>query len=397
MNADILNLLRDPAGLPFYPVVFQGLYILTWALHALFVFLSLGALGLSLYGTLKQKTDKNWATLTPHLIQTGKISVSLLIVLGVAPLLFTQVIYDPNWYTINTLSGLWVVIFIYCLLVGYSMYYWYYYANKANKSSSKLIGTISFLLLIFAGLLMHSFAVQSIQPEKWMQWYAPNGVVDTSGLNFHVDTIRFLFLISLSITAIGLFLQNYSDFIKSNKSFLESYTNNIKALGKKITTFAIIINFVLFIAWSFQMWKTIDIFSIIICIYLLAFLLLEKSIKNSYISTVLFIVFLLIISGFREYIRFNIMNNMGYNIYDYPLNIEWTSISMFILTFVSLGGIGVTFISTMAWKVGKNNGYFDASKDKTVTFLANSVLWILSVWCVVYFAWGFFILFKNSL
>lgn len=260
MNADILNLLRDPAGLPFYPVVFQGLYILTWALHALFVFLSLGALGLSLYGTLRQKTDKNWSILTPHLIQVGKISVSLLIVLGVAPLLFTQVIYDPNWYTINTLSGLWVVIFIYCLLVGYSMYYWYYYANKANKSSSKLIGAVSFLLLIFAGLLMHSFAVQSIQPEKWMQWYAPNGVVDTSGLNFHVNTIRFLFLISLSITAIGLFLQNYSDFIKSNKAFLESYDNYIKNLGSKITTFAIIINFVLFIAWSFQLGKITDIF-----------------------------------------------------------------------------------------------------------------------------------------
>lgn len=127
------------------------------------------------------------------------------------------------------------------------------------------------------------------------------------------------------------------------------------------------------------------------------FLLLTKNIKNSYISSALFIILLLIISGFREYIKFNIMNNIGYNIYDYPLNIEWTSISMFILTFVSLGGIGVTFICTMAWKVGKNNGYFDATKDKTVTLLANSVLWILSIWCIVYFAWGFFILFKNSL
>lgn len=81
---------------------------------------------------LDKKSDNNWKILTAHLIQTGKISVSLLIVLGVAPLLFTQVIYDPNWYTINTLSGLWVVIFIYCLLVAYSIFYWYYYANK-NK------------------------------------------------------------------------------------------------------------------------------------------------------------------------------------------------------------------------------------------------------------------------
>ncbi|WP_228711069.1 hypothetical protein [Arcobacter cloacae] len=50
MDSGILNLLQDPAGVPFYPVVFQALYVLTWALHALFVFLSLGSLGLSLYG-----------------------------------------------------------------------------------------------------------------------------------------------------------------------------------------------------------------------------------------------------------------------------------------------------------------------------------------------------------
>lgn len=397
MNADILNLLRDPAGVPFYPIVFQGLYILTWALHALFVFLSIGSLGLSLYGTYKQKEDETWKVITPHLIQTGKLSVSLLIVLGVAPLLFTQVIYDPNWYTINTLSGLWVVIFIYTLLVGYSMYYWYYYANKKGSSSSKLIGVISFCLLVFAGLLMHVFSVQSIQPEKWMQWYAPNGVVDTSGLTFNPENIRFLFLMSLSIPAIGLFLQNYSDFLQSTKKLSIELLERVKNLGRKISTFGFFINLVLFLAWTFQINKMADIYTILIVVFTVIMIFISNKMNNSYLSSILFIVFLLVISGFREYLRFNIMNNLGYNVYDYPLNIEWASVSMFILTFLSLGGIGVTFIGTMAWKVGKSDGYFDASKDKAVTFMANSLLWILSSWCVVYFAWGFFVLFKNSL
>ncbi|MDD3467663.1 MAG: hypothetical protein PHE67_10985, partial [Campylobacterales bacterium] len=67
MDATILNALRDPAGVPFYPVVFQALYILTWALHAAFVLLSLGSMGLSLYGSTKQRSDANWKILTPHL------------------------------------------------------------------------------------------------------------------------------------------------------------------------------------------------------------------------------------------------------------------------------------------------------------------------------------------
>lgn len=397
MDAEILNLLRDPAGVPFYPVVFQGLYILTWALHALFVFLSLGTMGLSLYGGLKQKSDNNWKILTAHLLQTGKISVSLLIVLGVAPLLFTQVIYDPNWYTINTLSGLWVVIFIYCLLVGYSMYYWYYYANKKQSSTSSLIGLISFLLLIFCGLIMHVFSVQAIQPDKWMQWYAPNGVVDTSGTNFHTENIRYIFFIFLSIPVVGLFLQNYSDFLQSNKNFDEKFITYTRNLGTKIAIFGLVLSLVLFVLWTFSIDKLADILSLVIYVSFIALILLAKNLKNSYITTLIFVVLLLLISGFREYIRYNIMNSVGYDIYSYPLNIEWASITMFVLTFVSLGGVGVTFIASMAWKVGKNNGYFDASKDKAITTMANMVLWILSIWCIVYFAWGFYTLFKNSL
>ena len=397
MDAEILNLLRDPAGLPFYPIVFQGLYILTWAFHALFVFLALGSMGLSIFGGFKQKTDNNWKILTSHMLQTGKISVSLLIVLGVAPLLFTQVIYDPNWYTVNTISGLWVVIFIYTLLVGYSMYYWYYYANKKQSSSSSIIGTISFLLLVFCGLIMHVFSVQVIQPEKWMQWYAPNGVVDTSGTTFNPETIRFLFIIFLSIPVVGLFLQNYGDFLKTNEKFDEKFISFARNIGTKIAIFGLVLSLALFASWAYEIDKLGDIYSIIIYISFIVLILFAKNLKNSYLTTAALIVLILLISGFREYIRYNLMFNIGYDIYNYPLNIEWSSITMFVLTFVSLGGVGVSFIATMAWKVGKSNGILDASKDKTITIMANMLLWILSVWCIVYFAWGFFTLFKNSL
>lgn len=397
MDAEILNLLRDPAGLPFYPVVFQGLYILTWAFHALFVFLALGSMGLSIFGGFKQKSDNNWKILTSHMLQTGKISVSLLIVLGVAPLLFTQVIYDPNWYTVNTISGLWVVIFIYTLLVGYSMYYWYYYANKKQSSSSSIIGTISFLLLVFCGLIMHVFSVQVIQPEKWMQWYAPNGVVDTSGTTFNPETIRFLFIIFLSIPVVGLFLQNYGDFLKTNEKFDEKFISFARNIGTKIAILGLVLSLALFASWAYEIDKLADIYSIIIYISFIVLILFAKNLKNSYLTTAALIVLILLISGFREYIRYNLMFDIGYDIYNYPLNIEWSSITMFVLTFVSLGGVGVSFIATMAWKVGKSNGVLDASKDRTITIMANMLLWILSVWCIVYFAWGFFTLFKNSL
>jgi hypothetical protein len=70
----------------------------------------------------------------------------------------------------------------------------------------------------------------------------------------------------------------------------------------------------------------------------------------------------------------------------------------FFLTFLFLGVTGVAFILRRAWKVGKNEGMvFDAQNDKLTRGLGTATLWILVVWMGIYFAWGTFTLFKNTL
>jgi len=394
MDATLLNALRDPAGVPFYPVVFQALYILTWALHAAFVLLAIGSITLSLVGHGKQKNSADWKLLTGHMIQTGKVSISLTILLGIAPLLFTQVIYDPNWYVTNALSGLWVFIFIYALIVGYMMFYWFYYANK--KGGGKLVGIISFAFIVFAGVLMHVFSVESIQPSEWMNWYAPGGVVDTSGLSFHMDPVRLLFMVSLSAPVVGIFLQNYSDFLSTRSDFTKEYIAFTRALGTKIALFGLLVSAVLFAAWMLQIGMLFNPLSLAIVVSVVVLLLMVMAVKRSYLTTLWLVVVALLISGMRELVRFLLMSDLGYSIYDYPMNIDWPSVVMFLLTFVFLGFTGVAFIATLSWKVGKTEGVFDASKDPLVTKLANSTYAILVVWCLVYFGWGMFTVFQNS-
>jgi hypothetical protein len=398
MDASVLLALRDPAGVPFYPVVFQALYILTWALHAAFVLLSLGSMGLSIYGTFRQKSDPNWKVLTPHLIQTGKISVSILIVLGVAPLLFTQVIYDPNWYVANTLSGMWVFIFIYSLIVGYIMYYWYYYANKRNEGGGKLISIISFGLLVFAGVLMHNFAVTSIMPNDWMNMYAPNGVVDNSGWTFNVDTVRLAFMVSLAIPVTGIFLQNYSRFVSTRDDFSEEFVEYTASLGTKFAVVGLLISAVCFVSWMLKIGYLAHPVVIATILGVLVLLYMANKNVNSYITTIVLVLVALLISGVRELIRFDLMTSLGYNIYDYPMNLEIPTIAMFLLTFLVMGGVGVAYLLTMAWKVGKSTQeVFDGSKDVAVTKLGNYTIGIMVLWMVIYFAWGMFILFNNIL
>jgi hypothetical protein len=397
MDASILLALRDPAGVPFYPVVFQGLYVLTWALHAAFVLLALGSMGLSIVGTFKQKDDPIWKVLNPHLIQTGKISVSILIVLGVAPLLFTQVIYDPNWYVANTLSGMWVFTFIYTLILGYIMYYWYYYANKKTQGGGKLIGIISFAILVFAGVLMHNFAVTSIMPNDWMNMYAPNGVVDNSGWTFNMDIVRLAFMVSLAIPVVGIFLQNYSRFLSTRPDFSGEFITYTASLGTKLGIVGLVISAVAFALWMLQINYLFHPLSLAIVAGVVILLLMVAQNKNSYITTGVLVVVALLISAMRELIRFDIMAKLGYSIYDYPVNLEIPTIVMFLLTFLVLGGVGVAWLLTMAWKVGKNQGIFDGSKDVAVTKLGNYTLAIMVLWMVIYFGWGMTILFMNIL
>ncbi|WP_345972748.1 hypothetical protein [Sulfurimonas diazotrophicus] len=392
-----LNILRDPAGIPFYPVVFQGLYVLTWALHAAFVLLALGGMTLSIVGATKQKSSANWKLLTGHMVQTSKLSVSLLILLGIAPLLFTQVIYDPNWYVVNSLSGVWVFVFVYALLAGYMLLYWFYYANKKGSSGSVLIGVISLLILVFAGLLMHVFAYESIQPDKWMEWYAPGGVIDTSGLNFHFNPVRLLFLVTLSAPTLGIFLLNYSDFVSTRDDFTPEYISFVRDLGKKIATFGLLASAVLFAGWMLLEGLLLNPLSLAIVVSVVVLLLMVRSNITSYFTTGVLVIAALLISALREYIRFDLMSGLGYNIYDYPMNIDWPSVIMFLLTFVVFGFTAIGWILTMAWKVGKTQGVFDASKDPIVTKLANATVAIVLLWCVVYFGWGMFTLFKNTI
>lgn len=397
MDASVLLALRDPAGVPFYPVVFQALYVLTWALHAAFVLLALGAMGLSILGTFSQNSNSHWKILTPHLIQTGKISISILIVLGVAPLLFTQVIYDPNWYVANTLSGMWVFIFIYALIVAYIMYYWYYYANKKQEGGGKLIGIVSFALLVFSGLLMHNFAVTSIMPNEWMNMYAPNGIVDNSGWTFNMNIVRLAFMVSLAIPVVGIFLQNYSQFLSTREDFSSDFIKYTAKLGTKIGVVGLLISAICFVVWMIQINYLFHPLSLAIIVSVVILSLFVAKNNNSYITTGILVVVALLISSMRELIRFDIMSNLGYSIYDYPVNLEIPSIILFLLTFLILGGVGVAWLLTMAWKVGKNQGVFDGSKDVVITKLGNYTLTIMIVWMVIYFGWGMTILFNNIL
>ncbi|MEF3193739.1 MAG: hypothetical protein K6346_05970, partial [Halothiobacillaceae bacterium] len=183
MDAQALYALRDAAGVPSHPVIFLILGVVTFALHIAAVQIMLGASGLTVWGALS--SDPHKRRLAQSMVMVAKFMLSVAILIGIAPLLFVQVIYDPFWYTSNVLSAWWVIGFIIILSVAALL--WFFFNTKNDKlgSSQKTFcpgsAILSVALLLVVGFIMHVLTNQMLSPEKWMEWYAPNGVLDTSG------------------------------------------------------------------------------------------------------------------------------------------------------------------------------------------------------------------------
>jgi len=405
MDASMLYALRDPLGVPAPPIIFLLLSVLTWSLHIAAVHVLLGASGLTLFGSLKK--NPHWRRLADAMIGTAKIALSVAIVLGVAPLLFVQVIYDPFWYTSNVLSAWWVIGFIVFLIIGSLALFIFYALNSGMKTKPKtrcpgaMLAAIAFFLAV--GFIMHVLSVQMLSPEKWMQWYAPGGVVDASGRTLHEYNFwRFGFFISLSVPVIGLWLIAYRRYLNGRETIDHDYLNFIRRLAMNLTGIGGVISLVLLVGWMMTLPENVASFAtsfwpvITAAVLLLAVALpytLSKKIDQGFWGFAPFAfgaVALIVVGSMREALRWVTLYGVhGYNALDYKLHMDWYSTVMFFLTFAGIGGAVLAYLITVAWKAGQSKGMYVASR--TVNRMGTLGISLLAIWTIQYFAIGLWV------
>lgn len=230
MELETLYALRSPSGVPSPPVLFLVLLVLTWALHILAVYVMLGSVTLSLVGAWI--AHPNWRRLSSAMLDTAKVAVSMAIVLGVAPLLFVQVIYDPFWYVSNVLSARWVLAFVMLLLTAYYALYHRYFAGRDGGQAGRLSLAVALVLLLAAGFIMHVLTHQMLRPELWLHWYAPDGHIDASGSGLHDFNIgRFLYFLTLALPVTGAWLSGYSYYLAQRPQEDRAYLQWLRVLS----------------------------------------------------------------------------------------------------------------------------------------------------------------------
>lgn len=402
---EMMYALRNPAGVPTYPIIFIGLGVLTFALHILFVQLMLGTSAITLYGAFN--SNPYWRRLGAAMLEIAKVSVSVAIVVGVAPLLFVQVIYDPHWYTSNVLSAKWVIAFIFILILAYWAMYFYYFQNGKNadktlQPKSRWSMIVSLALMLVVGFIMHSLTTQILHPELWKEWYMQDGVLDYSGSQLHAyNPWRFAFFISMAIPVAGGMLVTYRRFKSVREDADHDYLNWAAELGKKWIKVGSVISAALYVAWMMNLPETAGDFAtsfwgyaggIAVIFYALWAMIRLKGEARfcSYMALPMALVIGLIVAISREMLRYGILNDFfHYDFMDYKVVMDWYSTGLFFLTFAIVGGSVLAYFLTIAWKTGQTVGVYTPSA--AVDKMGTVAIWIMVLWMIQFFVIGFWI------
>lgn len=413
MNDTMFLALMDPAGAPAHPLIFLVLGVVTFALHMTAVNVMLGTLGLSAWGSFSQ--NPYWQRLAGALGTTAKVAVSVAIVLGVAPLLFVQVIYDPFWYTSNVISAWWLLGFLAILTVAYLALYRFYGLNHqyaedgsalpiqgAPQGGLWLVG--SFILMVTCGVIMHAVVNQSLQPGEWMNWYAPEGVVDPHGRELHsitVARVAFFLLLSIPVTAGWLFgmrryLLSAGEEDYGYIDFIENLAHNMARIGSLLVLLA-------GAAWMMTLpesmvWFRSSIWMLLGLIplaYFGAMSFIQKKrvlcIFCNYMAFGMTLIMAIVLAALREVLRFmTLLEAAGWDALAYKVNMDWSSTVIFFVTFLVVGGLNLTYLLTLAWKSGQTKALYTPGVG--ITRVGSMAILSLVLWVVGYFTIGISVL-----
>ena len=188
--------------IPVHWLWFKILLLLTFVLHILFMNLLLGGTILSFWGNLRRASGTDFsADLSARLPVLAAMTVNL----GVAPLLFLQVIYGNFIYVSSVLGAVyWLGVVGLVILAYYGLYLYRYKYYVWPGSRALISGVAALCLLLVAFIIVNNMSLM-IQPKQWLAYFKnPYGTI----VNWGDPTLipRYLHFVVASVAVAGLFV-----------------------------------------------------------------------------------------------------------------------------------------------------------------------------------------------
>ncbi len=228
-------LIPTPDAIPVPWGWFYILLMVTFLLHILVMNAMLGGGIIALISALRPGQQNT--LLTKELSYKWPYTIAFAVNMGVAPLLFMQVLYGQFIYSSSLLMAVWWFSIFGLLILAYYAAYIYDFKFDALGNLRIFILEFSLLILLFIGFMFSNNMTLMLHPEKWHAYFA-NG--HGTLLNWSDVTLypRYLHFVVGSVAVAGLFFALIGHF-HFTKSAVEKET--LIRRGMEYFTYATIV------------------------------------------------------------------------------------------------------------------------------------------------------------
>ncbi|MDK9717956.1 MAG: hypothetical protein OEL57_08620 [Trichlorobacter sp.] len=199
---------------------FQFFLMLTFPLHLFAMNAMLGAGLVAFISHLYP--GRAYRELSHELAKALPFLVAFTVNLGVAPLLFVNVIYGHLLYSSTVLMGLFWLAVIPLLIIAYYLAYIYDFSFQKLGNLAMFVLLAVLVLLLTVGFIFSNNMSMMISPASWSRWFTtPGGTL----LNLADPTLlpRYLHIITGSLAVGGLFTALYATTVlKSDQEVSEA-------------------------------------------------------------------------------------------------------------------------------------------------------------------------------
>lgn len=196
----------DPNPLPAPYWVFRLLLVVTFYLHILAMNFMLGGTALALMARWQRKSNPFGSRLFFDIAKRIPSLMAATISLGIAPLLFVQVLYGQYFYTSSILMAWpWFLVIAFVTAAYYGFYFVSYRGERRPLVAARVM-LFSFTLVLLIGFIYTNNLTLSQVPSRWAQKYLSSA----SGWNLNLTepTLlpRYLHFMTAAVAVGGILL-----------------------------------------------------------------------------------------------------------------------------------------------------------------------------------------------
>ena len=196
----------DPNPLPAPYWVFKLLLLTTFFLHIVAMNFVLGGGVLALVSKWRSKNDERSGRMFLDIAKKLPVLLPATITLGIAPLLFVQVLYGQFFYTSSILMAWpWFLVLVFLTTAYYGFYYVSYRGGRPGGRAGGVM-LFSVILVFLIGFLFSNNLTLSETPSRWAGKYFANPAGWNLNLTEPTLIPRFLHFVVAAVAVGGLLL-----------------------------------------------------------------------------------------------------------------------------------------------------------------------------------------------